>query len=383
MTSFKLKSVERCGYCINYNEEELSKKELYQNSNKNFIHLNNALSDIPPDYFYFKNEYLKKIEERGLIKLEILQNESIMIKLPLIIDSDGLMSLQPEILNFENENENKNEEFFSIAIISGIHPREWESQKICSNIVKESVHNYSINKKLKDNKIKILVYLFPLINWPGFLTTISPYFEEHIKLPIQINYLNARLNRKFIDYIGIDINRNYPFYFKPGKNESEPIYSGQKPLSEPESKILNDKLMELKEKLTMIIDLHDYGNFVIPFNLAEPPENNKNNNGFPEHLNELTNLLYKHQLKLSKIIFGTERVKLPYHANGILSDHFSNEGIPSFTIEIGNEEEAFKSDGLQGKKNQKQIFFSIFKYIHQNINELKQSKIQIYNLLGF
>jgi Zinc carboxypeptidase len=79
--------------------------------------------------------------------------------------------------------------------------------------------------------------------------------------------------------IGVDGNRNYDAHWFLGDREKQPcmeVYRGDKPFSEPETRVIRDILLRVKTLCFLYISIHTYGNSIIyPYGYTTDEHPNK------------------------------------------------------------------------------------------------------------
>lgn len=144
-----------------------------------------------------------------------------------------------------------------IFIDGGFHAREWISPAAVLYVIEQLVENYEQNSDL------LLDYdyvILPVANPDGY---------EHSQLST-----TTRLWRKTrqpyesngkICY-GADPNRNFDFHWNEEGASSNPCddtFAGPKGFSEPETIVVRDLLHSLKDRGTMYLTIHSYGNYLL------------------------------------------------------------------------------------------------------------------------
>jgi hypothetical protein len=187
------------------------------------------------------------------------------------------------------------------------------------------------------------IYFVPIVNIDAYKYNSDKYF-----LTNSTNDIRTRKNRRphkekhcSEKYIGVDLNRNYDFYF--GNNNgssSDPCsleYRGEYPFSEPETKNIKD-FVDMHPDIKIIYDYHTWGNIIItPFNCLKSNESEKKlENEFPQHYKMYQD--FKKEAKFPKnFTFGNADKTLQYMTNGEATDWFlGKKHILSFSPELGN-----------------------------------------------
>ena len=187
------------------------------------------------------------------------------------------------------------------------------------------------------------IYFVPIVNIDTYKYNSDKYF-----LTNSTNDLRTRKNRRphkekncSEKYIGVDLNRNYDFFFgNYTGSSSDPCdleYRGEYPFSEPETKNIKD-FVEMHPDIKIAIDYHSWGNIIItPFNCLKSNESEKKlENEFPQHYKMYQD--FKKEAKFPKnFTFGNADKTIKYMTNGEGTDWFlGKKHILSFSQELGN-----------------------------------------------
>ena len=188
------------------------------------------------------------------------------------------------------------------------------------------------------------IYFIPIINIDTYKYNSKKYLSGSM-----IKNVMARKNRKphptkkcNSDDIGIDLNRNYGYFFaKDNKGSSanpcEEDYRGESAFSEPETINIRN-FVDAHPNLKIAYNYHSWGNLIItPFNYLKNEESNKKlKEEFPLHYK-----MYKDFEKEAEFpvhfLFGNADKAIKYLTNGDATDWFLGEKkILSFSPELGN-----------------------------------------------
>ena len=199
----------------------------------------------------------------------------------------------------------------------------------------------------------INIYFIPIINIDGYIYNSEQYEKYH-----NLKICEVRKNRKphnnikcNNDSLGIDLNRNYDFYFGidnigSSDNPCEEDYRGEKPFSEPETENIKN-FIENNNEVKIVINYHTFGNLVItPFNYLK---SNDNINKLKENYFEFYKIYneFNNEANYPKgYIFGNGDKAINYTTNGDATDWFFGKmNKLSFSPELGN-----------GKRNSENFF---------------------------
>ena len=207
------------------------------------------------------------------------------------------------------------------------------------------LHLISLPKSFQDYFFKnINIYFIPIINIDGFQYNSEQYEKTH-----NLNNCMARKNRNpknsekcRSDSIGIDLNRNYDYYFGLDNIGSSPKpceedYRGTSAFSEPETKNMKN-FMEKHNDIKIVINYHTWGNLVItPFNYLSHNDNVKELETNYSKFNQIYKE-FKNEANYPKnFIFGNGDKSIHYTTNGDATDWFFGKmGKLSFSPELGN-----------------------------------------------
>ena len=278
-------------------------------------------------------------------------------EMPLIIMSSPFISKEKKInkKNIENsnvtsfKNDSQNIEIdYSLYNQSGIlftgmhHGREPVSMMMNVYLI---LHLLSLPRSYLHLFLSITnIYFIPIINIDTFKYNSKKYLAGS-----PIRNVMARKNRKphsskkcNSDDIGIDLNRNYDFFFaKDNKGSSnnpcEEDYRGESPFSEPET--INIKnFVDSHPNIKIVYNYHSWGNLIItPFNYLKNEESNKKlKEEFPLHYKMYQDFEKEAEFP-ENFIFGNADKSIKYLTNGDATDWFlGQKKILSFSPELGN-----------------------------------------------
>ena len=191
------------------------------------------------------------------------------------------------------------------------------------------------------------IYFLPIINIDAYKYNSEQYLKNNL-----LKSMKARKNRRRYrninyckDYdIGVDLNRNYDYYFGYDNKGSSGLpcqesYRGKYPFSEPETNNIK-KFIESHPDIKITINYHSWGNLIIiPFNYLS----------FKESSTLLQNnfsIYYKMYKDFEKeanypknFKYGNAEKSIEYKSNGDSIDWLlGKQKILSFTQELGSGE---------------------------------------------
>ena len=185
------------------------------------------------------------------------------------------------------------------------------------------------------------IYFLPVVNIDGFKYNTLNY-KNH-------QYSSVRKNRRVHknttcskDNLGVDLNRNYDYFFgyNNGGSSGRPCsedYRGEYPFSEPETNNIKN-FIESHPNIKIVFNYHTYGNLIItPFNYL-------GHNDSLKIIKEQYLLHYKIYEDFKKeakfpvnFLFGNGDNTIKYKTNGDATDwFFGKKKILSFSPELGN-----------------------------------------------
>ena len=188
------------------------------------------------------------------------------------------------------------------------------------------------------------IYFLPIINIDTYKYNCEKYLIKKFPLRRIMSRKNRRSNTTKgcqIDDIGIDLNRNYDFYFGADNvgssgRKCQEDYRGEFPFSEPETNNIK-KFVESHPNIKIVYNYHSWGNLIItPFNCLKKEESLQlMKKDFPIHFKMYED--FDKEAKFPpKYLFGNADVTIKYLANGDATDWFlGKKKILSFSLELG------------------------------------------------
>jgi len=141
----------------------------------------------------------------------------------------------------QRENEPK------VAFLGCHHAREWISVEVPLEIASYLIRNYENDERVKAIVNSSEIWIIPLVNPDGLDYSI-------------LNYRLWRKNRRLNDNgsFGVDLNRNYSFYWGADDLGSSPLpssetYRGEQPFSEPETSAIRDLFLNVNFQPSFLI----------------------------------------------------------------------------------------------------------------------------------
>jgi len=188
------------------------------------------------------------------------------------------------------------------------------------------------------------IYFIPILNIDTYKYNCEKYSSGQ-----GIKNMMARKNRRKINNtkckdedIGIDLNRNYDYYFgkdNEGSSNSpcQEDYRGEFPFSEPETKAMKN-FVDSHPDIKIVYNYHTWGNLIITaFNcLSFKDSENLIKSKYPIHYKMYED--FKNECEYPKnFLFGNADNTIKYRANGDATDWFlGKKNILSFSPELGN-----------------------------------------------
>jgi len=185
------------------------------------------------------------------------------------------------------------------------------------------------------------IYFLPVVNIDAFKYNTLNYKDNQ--------YFSVRKNRRIhsnttcsSENIGVDLNRNYDFYFGYNNDGSsgKPCsgdYRGEYPFSEPETNNIKN-FVDSHPNIKIVYNYHTYGNLIItPFNYLRHNDSLKIiKEEYPLHYKMYED--FKKEAKFPvNFLFGNADNTIKYMSNGEAADWFlGKKKILSFSPELGN-----------------------------------------------
>ncbi|XP_040576753.1 carboxypeptidase B isoform X1 [Lepeophtheirus salmonis] len=235
-----------------------------------------------------------------------------------------------KIAKIHNYTRSSNTTSKRIFIDGGVHAREWISPAVALYIIYLLVERHEDNSKLINDFEWLIV---PMVNPDGY---------AHSRTRNRMWRKSRRNNGKGKCY-GVDLNRNFGFHWKEGlqvKDLSNPcseIYAGPAPFSEPETKAIEQTILNYNKTIIAYFSLHSYSQlWTFPWSYKLPDRESS------EYYDLYT--AAKKAVKSLESLYGTNYVfgsssELSYLSSGTSDDWmYGVAGIKySFTIELRDE----------------------------------------------
>ena len=188
------------------------------------------------------------------------------------------------------------------------------------------------------------IYFIPIISIDTYKYNSKKYLSGY-----SIKNIFARKNRKphksttcKEDDIGVDLNRNYDYFFAKDNvgSSNRPCqedYRGEYPFSEPETRNIKN-FVDSHPNLRIALNYHSFGNLIItPFNYLSHKESvSKISKEFPIQFQMYEDFKNEGQFP-QNFLFGNADNTIKYITNGDATDWFLGvKNILSFSPELGN-----------------------------------------------
>ena len=274
--------------------------------------------------------------------------------MPLVIMKSPLIQKNEEIKGIEEKRKNysyinNNETIYnSLVNKSGIlfngmhHGREPVSMMMNIYLI---LHLLSLPKSYLHLFLSSTnIYFIPIINIDTYKYNSKKYLSGY-----RTKDIFARKNRKphkssicKADDIGVDLNRNYDYFFAKDNEGSsnkpcQEDYRGEYPFSEPETRNIKN-FIDSHPNIKIALNYHSFGNLIItPFNYLKHKESvNKISKEFPVHFKMYEDFKNEGQFP-QNFLFGNADNTIKYITNGDATDWFLGaKKILSFSPELGN-----------------------------------------------
>lgn len=229
---------------------------------------------VPPEKM---REYL--FGEDGIIDSEYHTYQETVVEL------DSLADLFPDITRLDSigqstrfgytiwclkisDNPDQDEDEPNIMFNGMHHGFETMGNEVCLGLIKYLLSNYGTDPQVTNWVDNTQIYVIPIVNPEGYVITVDS------SLAWRKNCRDNNENGIFDWGDGVDLNRNYDFYWEWGGSAEpdDPVYRGPYPFSELEAQSLKD--LGLEKRFVFSITYHTYGAEVIyPWWLwREPPD---------------------------------------------------------------------------------------------------------------
>ncbi|MCX7882726.1 MAG: M14 family zinc carboxypeptidase [Brevinematales bacterium] len=153
----------------------------------------------------------------------------------------------------------------AILLLGSAHPIEWHAQEIPLRLAEYLAHHRE--------KLRVFCYILPIFNPDGFayMRVIPVFYASNRKN----RYYPPTEKRPSIYTAGVDLNRNFGYHWqKTSHDPSYPYYSGERPMSEPET-IALEKFVS-QTPLSLVISFHSPGKTVqYPWGYTLTPQTNQ------------------------------------------------------------------------------------------------------------
>ncbi|EDW04274.1 zinc carboxypeptidase [Drosophila grimshawi] len=213
-----------------------------------------------------------------------------------------------------------------IFIESNIHAREWITSASATWFINELLTSQQPEVRNLANSYDW--YIVPVFNVDGFA-----YSHQSDRM-----WRKTRQPHPTSSCIGVDGNRNFDSQWMVNNGASDDpcseTFAGPVPWSEPETKALSDYLTSIRDKFSVYISFHSYGQW-----LLSPYGHTKEE--FPENYNDLLEIGDAFSGAIKNLVYGTEYVHgstatVLYVASGSSVDWVFNEldKKVGFTIEF-------------------------------------------------
>ncbi|MEM6997264.1 MAG: M14 metallopeptidase family protein [Myxococcota bacterium] len=204
----------------------------------------------------------------------------------------------------------------AFVINGGQHAREWISVMTTTCIADRLVRGAARDRATAALLERMQVYIVPVANPDGYA-----YSWDSDRY--------WRKNRR--DGHGVDLNRNYPLAFgRKGSSDqpASPIYHGEAPFSEPESRALRGLLRRVP--LDLHIDFHSFSQLVLyPWSHTADAAPDKKSLG--KYATTMAEAIAATHGKKYEVIEGAQL----YPASGTLMDWvYGERDAPSFVVEL-------------------------------------------------
>jgi hypothetical protein len=207
----------------------------------------------------------------------------------------------------------------ALLLLGGVHARELGSTEIVLRLVRWLAESYETDPEVRNLLETRRIWAIPLLNPDGreFVFDSDPWWRK------------TRRRMPGPGNVGVDLNRNFPFFWSSELGASavpsSAVYHGDSPLSEPESQALVALVDRIRPAASL--SFHAYGRYVLmPF-------------GYPVRLPDDSGVMRKLGRLLGETTgyeVGTVGQLLGYWSSGRHDDWmYASRGVMAFELELG------------------------------------------------
>ncbi|MBI3893342.1 MAG: zinc carboxypeptidase [Candidatus Wallbacteria bacterium] len=150
----------------------------------------------------------------------------------------------------------------AVFFLGGIHAREIGTTEVLTEFIHRLVRGYSAEPAMRQLLDSRRLWIVPMLNPDGreYVLSTDPWWRKN--------------RHRFPDSggVGVDLNRNFPFFWASGIGSSDSpasaIYRGEAPFSEPETAALSSLVTRLGPVASL--SFHAYGQYILtPYGYPE------------------------------------------------------------------------------------------------------------------
>ena len=208
----------------------------------------------------------------------------------------------------------------AILVQGTIHAREWIGVELLSYFMQYVTSRLDFDPKIRNLLKTTALYVIPCVNPDGF-----EYSRKH--------YSFWRKNRRDNGdgTFGVDLNRNFPVFFRESSDTNSNTYGGPNPLSEPESSALA-QFVEAHPNITIALDYHSQGNVFFPAHRGRHEAEIESTD-----INTLCADMAKKIHQVTGRSYGIHRGRPPSNmVHGSAREFYFSKGILSTVVEVGS-----------------------------------------------
>ena len=208
----------------------------------------------------------------------------------------------------------------AILIQGTMHAREWIGVELLSYFMQYVTSRLDFDPKIRNLLKTSALYIVPCVNPDGF-----EYSWNH--------YSFWRKNRRDNGdgSYGVDLNLNFPVFFRESTDTNSNTYSGPHPLSEPESNALA-QFVESHPNITIALDYHSQGNVFFPAHRGRHEAEIESTD-----INTLCADMAKKIHQVTGRSYGIHRGRPPSNmVHGSAREFYFSKGILSTVVEVGS-----------------------------------------------
>lgn len=331
------------------------------------------LVDTPPDHFYVHRMVRQVLPSCAKTMNDLCEGDQISKITPayrFVLDVSGERARIADDMSITDD-------VPEILLISGMHAREWMSQEAVLHMITLMMEEYVMRDDdgNSDNN-KLIMWVIPCVNLFGMLSSSCDSIVG-LECPRDIRPYDRRMTRKYCGDLGLDPNRCFPVAWQDNVGlgiETHQCYSGKAPLQSPECQWLDRFLRAHKDKLILMMDLHNCGDCVYEIPIFN--QSKYGNEATARIAEIMRGFLSKSEAHLLGDHIQSSHQKL-YDAGGSFIDYcIFWGGVPSLALEVGEMKRMFTSDEPIQESRKKELSDLLIRYFpkfHRDALAIKEN----------